>query len=237
MPVSARAKEPYVVALVITALILLVTRFVPESAQGAIVGALFLGATWIFVWRRSDQVVEEHGLALGGLIFPGPVDRARLVRDLGKALAWALGAAAVTFVPYYFGFRLLAKGAMPFSFPFDWKSGSNEVLGQFLLVALPEEAFYRGYLQTELDRGSRKRKVFGAEIGLGLILASAIFAVGHVSSKHGAERLLVFFPALLFGWLRVRTKGIGAGLTYHAFCNLFSALLFRGFHVAYVSLH
>ncbi len=236
MSVAESRKEPYVVALVVTALILVVTRFLPESMQGALVGALFLGTTWIFVWRRSDEVVESHGLALGGLIFPGPIDRSRLARDTKRAVGYAALAALVTFVPYYFGFRFLAKGASPFVFPFDWKSGSNEVLGQFLLVALPEEAFYRGYLQTELDRGTRKWNVLGAEVGAGLFLASAIFALGHLSSRHGAERLLVFFPALLFGWLRVRTKGIGAGLTYHALCNLFSVLLFRGFHVAYLSL-
>jgi hypothetical protein len=38
-------------------------------------------------------------------------------------------------------------------------------------------------------------------------------------------RLAVFFPALVFGWLRARTGGIGAGVIYHAACNLFASYL------------
>ena len=56
-----------------------------------------------------------------------------------------------------------------------------------------------------------------------------IFAVGHVLTIPHVSRLAVFFPALLFGWLRARTGGIGAGVLFHAMCNLFSAALARGY--------
>ena len=46
-------------------------------------------------------------------------------------------------------------------------------------------------------------------------------------------RLAVFFPALLFGWLRARTGGIGASVVFHALCNLFSATLARGYAVVH----
>jgi membrane protease YdiL (CAAX protease family) len=42
-------------------------------------------------------------------------------------------------------------------------------------------------------------------------------------------RLAVFFPALLFGWLRARTGGIGASVLFHASCNLYALLLGRGY--------
>jgi membrane protease YdiL (CAAX protease family) len=42
-------------------------------------------------------------------------------------------------------------------------------------------------------------------------------------------RLAVFFPALLFGWLRARTGGIGASLTFHMLCNVYSQALGRGY--------
>jgi membrane protease YdiL (CAAX protease family) len=42
-------------------------------------------------------------------------------------------------------------------------------------------------------------------------------------------RLAVFFPALLFGWLRARTGGIGASVVFHALCNLYVLSLMRGF--------
>jgi membrane protease YdiL (CAAX protease family) len=39
----------------------------------------------------------------------------------------------------------------------------------------------------------------------------------------------VFFPALVFGWLRSRTRGVGAGLVFHALCNLFASYLSQSY--------
>ncbi|HEV8550364.1 MAG TPA: CPBP family glutamic-type intramembrane protease, partial [Polyangiaceae bacterium] len=36
-------------------------------------------------------------------------------------------------------------------------------------------------------------------------------------------------PALLFGWLRARTRGIGASVALHALCNLFASYLARSY--------
>ena len=106
----------------------------------------------------------------------------------------------------------------------------SDVMGQLLLIALPEEAFYRGYLQTRLDDAiPPKWKVLGATIGPSLFIGAAIFAIGHVITIRAPARLGVFFPALIFGWLRARTGGIGAGVVFHAFCNIYSELLGRGY--------
>ena len=47
---------------------------------------------------------------------------------------------------------------------------------------VPEEAFFRGYLQSSLDGAwkDRRWRILGAEIGPGWLLAAFIFAVGHV---------------------------------------------------------
>jgi hypothetical protein len=89
------------------------------------------------------------------------------------------------------------------------------------LVALPEEWFFRGYLQTRLDQrlGTRWR-VLGVDIGPGLLWSALLFALLHPILIPGVHRLLVFFPALLFGWLRARTGNIGASVVVHAACNL-----------------
>ena len=100
------------------------------------------------------------------------------------------------------------------------------MLGQLLVIALPEEAFYRGYLQTSFDDAFRGRvRVLGAELGPGILIASALFALGHIATEVHPNRLAVFFPALVFGWLRVRTRGIGAGMVFHALSNLLTAYL------------
>jgi hypothetical protein len=73
--------------------------------------------------------------------------------------------------------------------------------------------------------------VLGAPIGWGLLVSSLIFAIGHFVTVPVPARFAVFFPSLLFGWLRARTGGIGASLTFHAFCNVFSETLGRAYGV------
>jgi CAAX protease family protein len=55
--------------------------------------------------------------------------------------------------------------------------------------------------------------------------SSALFALGHLCTEFNAARLAVFFPSLVFGFLRARTGGVGAGLVFHALCNLFASYL------------
>ncbi len=99
----------------------------------------------------------------------------------------------------------------------------NIILVQFLLVALPEELFYRGYLQTRLDQlFPNERRLFGVSVSVpSLLITSALFAIGHYVTVPAASRLAVFFPSLLFGWMRRATGGIMAPLIFHALCNLF----------------
>lgn len=96
------------------------------------------------------------------------------------------------------------------------------------LVALPEEWFFRGYLQTRLDTLlGRPRRLLGADVGWGLVLAALAFALLHPILLPGFHRLLVFFPALLFGWLRARTGAIGASVLVHALSNVLLAVVSR----------
>ena len=91
---------------------------------------------------------------------------------------------------------------------------------QLVAVALPEELFYRGWMQTAWARSpGRVRRVLGAELGPGFLATQALFAAGHLVSLDPA-RLLTFFPGLLFGWLRARTGGVAAPAVAHALSNL-----------------
>lgn len=92
---------------------------------------------------------------------------------------------------------------------------------QFLVVALPEEFFYRGYLQTRLTHawGEGRLRVLGVGVGKAFLFTQVLFALGHLAQLH-FWRLGVFFPALLFGWLRERTGSIVPGIIVHAVSNL-----------------
>lgn len=95
-----------------------------------------------------------------------------------------------------------------------------EVVYQIFVIALPEETFFRGYLQTQFDRAfGRPWHLFGANIGLGLPLAAALFAACHIFHG-GPARLIVFFPGMLYGWLRARSTSIVVPTMYHAVSNL-----------------
>lgn len=228
---------PLGVALLVSGLATAASWTLKESMVATAVGGIFLGATWILVLRRREEDVRAWGLALGGLL-EAPTRRephaknergsfAGIARDTVVAIGWALLLAALLFPPFVVGFvrwwhvRHLAWIA-PVK-PFD------AVLGQLVVVALPEEAFFRGYLQTALDRAWKGRvRVLGADVGYGLLVASALFAIGHIATVPHPARLAVFFPSLVFGWMRARTKGIGAGVAFHTACNLLSEGLARG---------
>jgi uncharacterized protein len=101
---------------------------------------------------------------------------------------------------------------------------------QLVVIAVPEELFFRGYLLDRLEqRWPPARKLFGAPVGRALLVSSLLFAVGHVLVDLNPQRVAVFFPALVFGWMRARTGSIAAGAAFHALCNLYSELLHRWF--------
>jgi membrane protease YdiL (CAAX protease family) len=103
-------------------------------------------------------------------------------------------------------------------------------LSQLLVVALPEELFFRGYLWSRLEaRWPARRRLLGAPVGLALPVTSVLFALGHVLVDLDPGRLAVFFPGLVFGWMRARTGTIAAGAAFHALCNLFAETLHLSF--------
>ncbi len=215
-----------------TALVTAASALLPDRSVATGVGFVFLAATWLLVWRREDADVERAGLTFGGLVLPGSLDVPRAARDAGRAVLWALAFAMLFFAPFYFGWRTWWRAEGAFSLLVPPAEAANEVFGQLVIIALPEESFYRGYLQTRLDDvWSPRLRVFGAEVGPGLVVGSVIFALGHVATIHAPARLAVFFPSLVFGWLRARTGGIGASVVFHAACNVFSEALGRGFGV------
>lgn len=227
---AATRRHPLLVAAAATLLVAGLSYGLPDSAAATGVGLGFLTVTWLVALRRDVPGDSAHfGLSLGGLLDPVPLDPRRMARDSLVALGWALGVAAVLFPPFWLGWVLWWKPPHGFA-PAPFPALGDEVLGQLLVIALPEEAFYRGYLQTALDDAwAARRRILGADLGPGLLVTSAIFALGHLATEVNPNRLAVFFPALVFGWLRIRTRGIGAPLVLHAMSNLFATWLVRSY--------
>ena len=121
--------------------------------------------------------------------------------------------------------RWLGHLSPPLRLPADF---ALLALSQVLVVALPEELFFRGYLWSRLaQRWRGGRRFLGATVGNTWLATSALFAVGHVAVDLDPRRLVVFFPALVFGWMRARSDSIVPGLMFHALCNLLSDVLYE----------
>lgn len=103
------------------------------------------------------------------------------------------------------------------------------VIDQIFVVALPEEFFYRGYVQTRLRDAWPQGKMFlGARLGPAFWVTAVLFALGHLAIFE-FWRLGVFFPALLFAWMRERTGTVLGSALFHAYCNLLALVLTASF--------
>jgi membrane protease YdiL (CAAX protease family) len=100
--------------------------------------------------------------------------------------------------------------------------------GQLLVVALPEEAFFRGYVLSRLRAvWPPRRRLWGVPFGRAHVLSAALFALVHLVVVPHPARLMVFFPALVFAWLGERSRGALAPAVHHALCNVVLRVLQR----------
>ncbi len=213
---------------------------------GLCVGAALVSLALRRAARERDGL-RRQGIALGGLLgpasdegTPGPFGLFELARTLWRARASALremlvalALAALTFPPYVLLFAAW-NGAEPGAFrgP-DAMSMASFALGQLVVIALPEEVFFRGYVQTRLgDAFPAPRAGPFARLGVAprvLVLQSLLFAVVHLATPApNPARLATFVPGLAFGVLRAWRGGVGAAIGYHALCNVLAEVLYRG---------
>jgi membrane protease YdiL (CAAX protease family) len=97
---------------------------------------------------------------------------------------------------------------------------------QWLVVGLPEELFFRGYLLKQLERRfPPRRRLLGGGVGLALVLSAAAFAVIHLPKDGDPRALATFFPGLLFGWMRSATGSILAPTVSHGASNILARVL------------
>jgi len=222
--------------------VLAVTRFEPVAIVGQYVHLAVAAIFLLTSIRLTRDDPAHYGISLGGLLEPanddrptGPLGLFDLVRGIRTALpsaavelGVAIGIGAVVFPLYALGFYWWNQPLREFSLAFPPHVASF-VIAQLIVIALPEEAFFRGYLQTGLTDLSRRRlRIVGVELAPDAwLLQAGLFAAIHFVVEPHPARLAVFFPALLFGWARAWRGGIGAALTLHAMSNLYSEILAR----------
>lgn len=154
-----------------------------------------------------------------------PKDGGMLSLDFGRSdLGIALLILIVLAIPIAVGNHIVRTSIQGFAFSFEWSNYDRlgqplwmEIPIQIFCIALPEEFFYRGYLQKtflkRFEKWGRMAPVYA------ILMTSALFAFSHFPAG-GSARLLTFFPGLLFGFLGWKTQKLIAPILCHAFCNL-----------------
>ena len=189
----------------------------------ALVALIFLALPQLLLRKRGN--IERYGFTtapLGlGLVIAGvaivvvlPLFTAGFVAllHLGCAVApaWVPGACARVLHPHW---------RLPGDF---WL----QVPAQLVVVALPEELFFRGYVQGRLEEALPPTfELWGAKLGWAWLLTAALFALGHYFVTFEPQMLTRFFPGLAFGWMYARTRSILPSTIFHAACNLLMAVL------------
>ncbi|MEW6586967.1 MAG: CPBP family intramembrane glutamic endopeptidase, partial [Nitrospirota bacterium] len=118
-----------------------------------------------------------------------------------KDLLVGIGVSALILVPYGIAFGSQMRNI-----------SLSLVFYQLIIVAFPEEFFFRGFLQDSL-RGKYKA----------VLLASLLFAFAHLPKVvFDGEwiSLLSFFPSFVMGWLYLKTNSILPGTIFHWIANL-----------------
>jgi len=229
LPKSAAGEALTVWALCFAAIV--ITWVLPPTKSFAklvaTAGFLYL-PLWASAQRGEDY--REYGLSLS-----------TLGKDLKQFAAWA----AIVFPAFVLGYVLFTH-LYP-SLPESWTRILTPYVGephfalrlpdrfgewtvdQIFVVALPEEFFYRGYIQTRLkDAWPRGPVVFGVRLGPAFWATAALFALGHLAIFQ-VWRLAVFFPALIFGFMRERTDSVVGAALLHGTANLLVKVLDASF--------
>ncbi|HKE15989.1 MAG TPA: CPBP family intramembrane glutamic endopeptidase [Kofleriaceae bacterium] len=241
-PAPARARDlrdvmvAFALACAGVAVLAAVGRALPfvDRNLGALVAVVFLYIPVLFSWRRGEDLV-----AYGFRAAP-----------VGRGLAFGVGAPLVLFPIFAAAFVLFydvvcrpeqlawLRHLAPPGICRGWDGWSGmhaPHLGldflelafvQVVVIALPEELFFRGFLHELCERALPPRRRFlGGGVGWALVLSSALFAAGHLASGLDPRRLSVFVPGLLFGWMRSATGSVLAGTIAHAASNLLIRVL------------
>ncbi|HHO50297.1 MAG TPA: CPBP family intramembrane metalloprotease [Deltaproteobacteria bacterium] len=156
--------------------------------------------------------------------------------DWWRALRWGGGLSLLVAIPFVVGYHVWqielvplvqdALGVRLYPIPprlrWIWPSNLPLLVAYHLFyVAIPEEMFYRGYMQTRLDEVWAPRwSIAGAVVGPGLLVTCVLFALGHSLVVVQWWHVFIVIPSLGFGWLRARTGGVLAGAFFHAWCNV-----------------
>jgi membrane protease YdiL (CAAX protease family) len=198
----------------------------------ALISVMFLYAPIVYAHRRREDL-DDYGF------HAAPVGRGLRFAGVGMAIIFPLFVCG--FVAFYevacessllahvvppgtcIGFHGVAGIHLPHLIwsPLPEASFTKFCAMQWIVVALPEELFFRGFLLGLLEtRFPPRRRWRGGGIGIALVVSSLAFALIHLPRTGDPRQLATFFPGLVFGWLASSRRSLLPSTVMHACCNV-----------------
>ena len=93
---------------------------------------------------------------------------------------------------------------------------------QFMYIAVAEEVFFRGYVQSNIVRlvNTMMAKRPALQRWVSIVISAACFAAAHMIVQGRIISVLTFLPGLVLGWLFIRTKSLLAPILFHGLANM-----------------
>lgn len=177
-----------------------------EKYYNIIITPILIGVPLIFIHRRGGKIdFLDHG-----------------IHSYLKSLLTFLITAIIVIPLYLLAIHswakiMSAKGPMFVTLPQPWKV----LTYNFIITAIPEEFFNRGYIQSMLNQVFPKKwHILGADLGWAWIITAVIFTVFHKVLDFRLWQFGIFFIALVLGYLREKTGTITASILLHAVFNI-----------------
>lgn len=156
-------------------------------------GVILIYTPCLFYWFRGEKMVFLRG------------------KRVSISLFWFLSVGAASCIVYLLFLKLSGGWFLPEKLRLLKTNHSLRFwLSSFIVVALPEEFFFRGFLFEKLEGGAWVK----------ILTTSALFAITHLVIDFSLLRLLTFLPGVALGYLRHRTGEIYSPAILHNLFNM-----------------
>jgi len=170
------------------------------------------------------------GILVAGALAPTVIKRRRFpgigfgAGQITTALPVVFLTCVVTFPAVFYGLWLLKSYGVKLALQ-PGLSHNQEWISwlfyQFMYVAVAEEVFFRGYVQSNILRlmNTARPGQHRLQQWISICISAAFFAVAHIIVRGQIISGLTFLPGLILGWLFIRTKSLLAPILFHGLAN------------------
>jgi len=153
-----------------------------------------LALCWLHIYQKQLDLKQTFGAIPGG-----------------RQLVWLIPAGALIGVSLGFVEYVILRPAPTYGHVTAVEIVVN-LLYMLFFVGLGEELLFRGFIQSDLSR------LFGWRWGL--VLASLLFSIMHLTWRSVPELFFVFVAGLIFGSLYLKTRGLYLSILVHCMNNV-----------------